>query len=202
MSIMDDFGQILRSLRRARNLSQQQLATMSSISIQTIHRAEQGRGRAWRRSTLMEVLRTLDRVQPVSREEMRNYLAAAGVPDLSSAIASARLSSGLLGVQAQTSIDDQTAHIWLERLISERGAINVLSSLEGLAAAWAIDLPPRVNDAHHLPRWVRYDREDESGYHVTVYTPVNPPQSTPSSPPAVNASRAPDRPKPPPRRRA
>lgn len=73
------FGSLLRRLRKARKLTQHELAAYASVAINTIQRAEAAEECVWRRSTAGDILVALQRVAPLSREDETLYAKLAGL---------------------------------------------------------------------------------------------------------------------------
>ncbi len=189
---MEPFGRLLKRLRERRGLTQSDLAELASVSLPTIYRGEKSATCEWRRSARVHVMRALDRAKPLAQSDAKAYMEATGLDVLrraSEALSSLggptpRIEIEEIDEDSARDPDHLTAHAFLNSLIEDRGAKNIVTALEGLAAAWAIDLPPRIRADDitagtaprlilvHPPRRIE-DRE------VTVYepapTPANPP---------------------------
>jgi hypothetical protein len=175
------FGETLRRLRTARGLTQSTLAERAGVSLSTVQQGEGQERCTWRRRNVTDVFEALNRVAPVPEADAADYFEAAGMTALVE-VAKRAASEAYADLRARDfNLEAQTAHLWVERLIDERGGTNVLTALEALAAAWSIDLPPRLKYGQPGPRWVEYAYESE-GLRVREFIPTNRPP--PTSPPA------------------
>jgi transcriptional regulator with XRE-family HTH domain len=148
------FGRILQDLRKDRGLSQVELGAIAGVSDFTISRGERSETCPWKSRTALEVLIALNRRLPVPLDRQREYLSAAGLDELAESSLgimtdqSPRIDMVAEGTAApigrKISPEESTAYIWIETLLDERGAKNLLTALEGLAAGWGVDLPPRI----------------------------------------------------------
>jgi len=177
------FGVILKRLRVGRRLSQRELADASGISKGTIQRTEASPEIIPRPTTCAELFDALDRHSAILEPDRSDYLSLTGLDKIQASVQAvverfhgASLTNDLvarnLSAPIQVSEDhrEDVAHAFLQRLIEEKGAANVLTALEAMAAAWSIDLPPRpaANDLPLRERWalVRSDEITDNGYRV------------------------------------
>lgn len=183
---MPHFGDTLRRLREERGLTQSALALRAGVSNFTISKAEAASRCTWRRSTASDVFQALQKVAPLTESEAKGYLqmarlthTLAAAESIAPALRDMPPGSEWQPLAPVIDAQVQTAHRYIDRLIDERGAGNVIRGLQGLAAAWDIDLPPEVTVEElkrpqaevwtliSAPRRIE-DRE------VQVYTPVVP----------------------------
>ncbi len=184
------FGQMLQQLRTSRGLSQQGLADAAGVTLNTIQRGEarESTRSPWKPSTAERVFRALNERAALSKSDTETYLELCGLQALiqqtlaltrqlkAAARPTVERARGLGG--AEPTPDATTAHTWLERLLEEAGPVKVLAALEGLAAAWGLDLPPRIKqaDSHRFGVWVYHDTitDPETGATAEVYSPHEP----------------------------
>ena len=187
------FGRFLRSSYEPRGFTQKTLAESASVTLGTIARAVACETCPWRRSVSMRVMEALHARSPLTAEEQDQYTKLTGLTALTRVadaydrikaderMASIAARGAEQANQSQLSPEEQTAHTWVMRLMQETGDLRVLAALEGLAAAWNIDLPPRIraedlNTRH--PRWILTNTfiDKPSGMQITEYTPIDPAQ--------------------------
>ena len=187
-----EFGQFLRTLYEPRGFTQKSLADAAGLTLGTIHRGAASEQCPWRRSVCLRVFEALDAASPLTQNERENYTQLTGLTAFmklsdmhaEKALAERRATkqavanADLASIVASTP-DEDTAHTWVMKLMEEVGAVKVLAGLEGLAAAWGIDLPPRSR-ADDLTstnrRWALINNfvDEESGRPVTTITPIDP----------------------------
>ena len=196
------FGALLRRLRTAAGLSQQDLGSKANVSMQTIRRAEKDKVAAesdWRRTTALDVFRVLNNEAHLSDADRAAYLKATrleGMRDLGARMLATvqqqtmAARAGALAAAAafttQNNPDHTTAHSWLQRMLDEIAAARVLGALEGLAASYGVDLPPRDREADPRLRgaWVHHTGPLNFGEGVRgeIYTPIMPEASAKATP--------------------
>lgn len=86
----------------------------------------------------------------------------------------ARAASPLLPASSHDGIsvlddDERFAHECVHHLISSRGVKNVMTALEGIAAAWGANLPSRDRTSHN---WAVVTDEIYENVRVRTYTPA------------------------------
>jgi transcriptional regulator with XRE-family HTH domain len=210
-----NFGNLIRTLRQERGLSQEALGELAGVSDFTIRRAE-GKDRCvWKRSTATAVLVALSKVAPLSQAEADEYVEAAkltrgmaaalevtkpmeSVRDAVAGGGAVHNPARGLRPSSRTEAPDakgQTAHAFLDRLIEEKGAANVVKALQGVAAAWDIDLPPETTPDDlakpQTPVWmlVISDEVTDDGYRVRQFAPAAPAPSPPKAQPIDRGQR-------------
>lgn len=205
---METFGAFIKRLRSARRLSQQELATRASASMATIRRAEQSAAKLseWRKSTATGILTALESVAPLSDADRATYLRLTlleGVAALGRQMLADmdRETKHVVGEVAKSGYaystqgdpDRTTVHSWVERMMEEAGPVRVISALEALAAAWSLDLPPRIkrDDPRARGYWVHSTGVVDMGGGVRgeILTPVPLPSRSP--PPKAQPRRRP-----------
>lgn len=197
---MDHFGKLLKALIADRGLTQLQVAERAGVSEATIQRAGPLAVCPWRRTVAVDVLGVLQAAAPLTPDEEAAYLRGAKLAararharevyeqakalGLLKPFEPGALSPG--GPEPEADPDVLTVHIFAEALMAERGAKNLITAMEALAAAWDIDLPPRVRATDvatgtaprltivHPPKRIE-DRE------VTIYEPVTPAPGRPKA---------------------
>jgi len=184
------FGQTLRQLRTARGLTQARLAELARVSEVTIRQGEKMERSTWRRSIVTDVFEALNNVAPVDEASAAAYFQAAGMTAMVDVARKAAAATFADLTATDFDLEAQTAHLWVERLVHEKGARNVLTALEGLAAGWGVDLPPRLKYGQPGPRWVEYAYE-EGGLRVREFIPTN--REPSAAPPAPPRPRSADR---------
>jgi transcriptional regulator with XRE-family HTH domain len=144
------FGQLLKDLRDARGLTQDQLADAAHVSGQTIRRAEASETCPWKRSNALAVYRALQQRAPLTPRERDAYLEATNLKGLAEhavelAAAVAAPARSLLRspiIQATMKLraftdtlpPDQARAFWqLADLLDTVGAAAVLKMLEASA---------------------------------------------------------------------
>jgi transcriptional regulator with XRE-family HTH domain len=210
-----NFGQLIRTLRLERGLSQESLGEIAGVSDFTIRRAEGRPDCVWKRSTATAVLTALAKVAPLSEAEAEQYVEAAGLTrGMAAALEVTKPMEAVRDVVAggrpvqnparglrpssrteAPNAKGQTAHAYLDRLIEEKGAANVVKALQGVAAAWDIDLPPETTQDDlarpETPVWmlVISDETTDDGYRVRQFAPAVPAQAPHKAPPIDTGRR-------------
>ena len=177
------FGEHIRRLRLDRGLTQQELGNLANVTSTTIRRQEKSADCFWYPSTARAVLMSLEKIRPLSNADRQSYargakMAAFEQPDPTAPPPNT--------VTPDVNADLATAYLWVGRMLDEAGSGRTFAALEALAAAWNLDLPPRVRQGDRLPKIPALRHEIEvDGVQATVYTPVDPlnPQPPPASKP-------------------
>lgn len=207
---MPQFGELLARIRAERGLTQAELAENAGVSLSLVQRGERSDECPWRSATAINILRVIHRRMPLAGAEYGEYLQLAGLIEmarhadrtsLDEALGLSPLWNPSAGYVAFES-DDATAFDFVKTLIDARGGHNVATALEGIAAAWNVDLPPRRQPGRAGPTWmqsserppptasepqklkpppgsVRIDTPDGPEFH-----PIKPPPAKPTATPA------------------
>lgn len=196
--LVTHFGKLLKGLRESRGLSQEALGKAAGLAAFSIRRAEAQAACIFRRSNALKVFQALQSAPPpMADEEASVFLRLAGLDqglkavqpsaDATRATAAASMPAAKEVIEARNDPDRWSAHIFLEDLMAERGAKNILTALESLAAAWSIDLPPRLSgDAAKRATGLMLIAETESdGWNIRTHAPV---ATTPPKPTRPKAS--------------
>lgn len=201
-----DFGKLLKRLRSSRGLQQTELARLAGVTVFTISRGERSRECPWKPSTATDIFQALEDTAPLSHADKVLYFEACNLHAIADSIEQNRPTPSTPASPPErkppvatgpTDPDEQTLHEWIQRLADQRGAAIVLNALEGLAAGWDIDLPPRRRHDSRSPagRWLLLREQHESdGYRLSVYdkaeTPTKPsPQPKRPAKPTHKANR-------------
>ena len=181
------FGELLRSLMGPRGFTQLSLATAVDVSEATIHRGATASECPWRRSTAIDVLRALDHAAPLTKAEASAYGEITGLAAFTQTIHRTERSAQ---VTEQRDPDILTAYSHLGALIEERGVKNIITLLENAAAAWNIDMPPRVTreDIASGKTWMYRGPviKHPDGWSSQEFAPAKP-TPTPTPPPSAAA---------------
>lgn len=194
---VETFGRFIARLRRARGLTQEQLAERSGLSAASIRRGEASETCPWRPSAARDVLVALEgpreKPTPLSEADHTAYIEFTGLAAIIRAVdevqqrdraplralaESTAATLDLLNPEGSKNPETQTAHMYVARLLDEIGPTKVNTMLLSFAAACGIDLPPAIrnDDIETRPRWLKFEPPPRDGLKVTFHEPVNPPQ--------------------------
>lgn len=203
------FGEMLKTLRTGRGMTQSGLADRAGVSDFTVYTAEGALKCPWKRTTALAVLDALNAAAPLTPAELAAWYRATGMEPLArqaervassnaaaTKAAQADAATATTAYSTAADVDATTAHQWVQRLLEEAGATRTLAALEALAASWAIGLPPRVRPAHmtetgRVMAWqfVTFTRDDAGAvYRTRQIIPV--PSPTPQTPQPNDARTA------------
>ena len=164
------FGELLRRLRLERGLSQEGLAAAARVSGPTIRNAEKQADSKFFGTTASAILKALEKEARLSDKDRASFASMAGIPAYVDALPEPA---------AAEDPDSVTAVMYVQRLLQEAGPTRTIAALEALAAAWDLDLPPRVRSGVQAIK----HQVQVGDVKATVYTPVDqPPQPAPPRP--------------------
>jgi len=190
-----DLAETLRRLREERALSRDALAALASVSDMTIRRIEAGGYEGAKRSTMVSILTSLQRISPVEERDARLIADAAGIPAavLDGLRAQARALEVRTQLEPTSYIEARSA---LEQLVARVGAARAADMVRAMLVAAAMPsasvLPASLPAA--LPPPLVADHEvDGALYRVRRYSPASasPPLSAPAAaaPPAARSAK-------------